>query len=420
MSERKWGTQQQQALRDVGRWLKVPIVEGDRDTQFYRLGGIAGTGKTTLAEHLAQGVSGPVYFAAYTGKAASVLAKAVARSGFHDVSTLHKLMYVPSNRSRQKRRDLEDAKQELLKQKPVPARLLADIENAIKAEEEALARPFFDLNPESPLKDAALCIVDEYSMIDLIMGNDMRKFPCKWLCLGDPGQLPPVAGRPFFTGKPETFLTEIHRQAKNNPIIRMASAVRDGEFLRPGDYHDPTGECPSSSVIRMRDLGKDGLKELALAAEQILVGKNPTRKSINNRMRQLLERTSELPQTGDRLMCLRNNHEAGLLNGQMFTALDDARLDDGDLFLSVRGDDDGTEFWDVNSHIDYFKGLEPAGYDMPKANAFDYGYAMTVHKSQGSQWNNILLLHEWRGNNPVEWYYTGLTRAAQRVDVVLM
>ena len=54
----------------------------------------------------------------------------------------------------------------------------------------------------------------------------------------------------------------------------------------------------------------------------------------------------------------------------------------------------------------------------PQALVMTYGYAMTVHKSQGSQWDSVVVLDDWTGSNYKEWLYTGLTRAAKRVTLV--
>src|SRR5690606_13516597 len=161
-----WSPQQQTALDRVGRWLKT------RDKSVFQLAGYTGTGKTTLAKHLAATVDGPVYFAAYTGKAAHVLMKA----GATNVSTIHQLIYTPKDKSQQRLKDLEKERAQLLTHKPIPEALLEKVEKAIREEKANLARPMFQLNTESPLLGAALLVVDEYSMIDEQMGKDLLSF----------------------------------------------------------------------------------------------------------------------------------------------------------------------------------------------------------------------------------------------------
>lgn len=396
-----WSHQQRTALDRVGRWLKA------KDKPVFQLAGFAGTGKTTLAKHLASTVNGPVYFAAYTGKAAHVLSK----SGATNVSTIHKLIYTPKGKSQQRLKDLEAERAKLLTHKPVPTTMLEKVEAAIQAEKINLARPMFQLNSESPLLGAALLVVDEYSMIDTQMGEDLLSFGCPILALGDPGQLPPVQGTSFFSDKPDILLTEIHRQARDNPIIWMSQEVREGRVLRPGSYG-------SSRVVPYQQLPRDELRSVVLSTDQLLVGRNATRILSNRRARELLGRTNALPQAGDKLVCLRNNHEVGLLNGQLWKARADS-IFDGDYVLLDIESEEGTKV-DISAHPHYFHGNKPEYWERKDAEEFDYGYALTVHKSQGSQWNNVLLFDEWFGKDRRQWLYTAITRAAERIDVVMM
>lgn len=395
-----WSPQQENALDRVGRWLQ------ERDKQTFQLAGYAGTGKTTLAKHLAEAVSGRVYFAAYTGKAAHVLTK----SGAPNVSTIHKLIYTRKDKSQQRLKALEAERAELLTHKPVPETLITKLDAAIAAERNNLARPAFNLNMESPLINAALVVIDEYSMVDEQMGADLLSFGCPVLALGDPGQLPPVRGASFFKDRPDILLTEIHRQAKDNPIIWMSQQVREGRDLAPGRYGESTVEAYGRA--------KPTLAEKVLSTDQLLVGRNATRLSSNTRARQLLGHQNPLPEAGDKLVCLRNNHEAGLLNGQIWRTTGPATFDGAYVFMEVEGDD-GARL-EVSAHADYFHGKQPDYWTRKDAEEFDYGYALTVHKSQGSQWNNVLLLDEWYGQDRRQWLYTAITRAAERIDVIQM
>src|SRR5258708_25402910 len=128
------------------------------------------------------------------------------------------------------------------------------------------------------------------------------------LVLGDPAQLPPVAGGGFFTdAEPDVMLTEVHRQATDDPIIRLSMIVREGGALVEGAYG-------ASRVI-----GRDEVEqEEVILADQILVGRNVTPPSYNARIRQLLRRGSEMPVAGDKLVCLRNARKRGLLNGSLW------------------------------------------------------------------------------------------------------
>ena len=246
----EWSSQQESALRLAERWRRV------RSSPYFMLAGYAGTGKTTLARHLAAGAGGQVFFAAYTGKAAHVLRK----TGIEGASTIHKLIYLPREKSEEKLRDLE---RDLAACGEGHPRKAVRLRSEIAAELENLRRPDFTLNTDSPLRGAALVVVDEYSMVDQQTGRDLLSFGCPVLALGDPGQLPPVRGTQFFSGEPDVVLTQVHRQAEGSPIIRMSRDVREGRALVPGKYG-------SSSVLRRSQVSGPQLAEMMLGADQNL------------------------------------------------------------------------------------------------------------------------------------------------------
>ena len=311
-----WSPQQDAALKAVADWLR----RGDRPV--FRLFGYAGTGKTTLAKHIAENVDGEVAFGAYTGKAALVL----RTKGCTEASTIHSMIY----RSRE------------------------SDENG----------PQFVLNRQSPASKADLIIIDECSMVDEELGRDLLSFGQPVLVLGDPAQLPPVKGGGFFTdGEPDVMLTEVHRQAKDNPIIHLSMQVREGGRLEPGTY----GE---SRIIRRREIDAN----VVMAADQVLVGLNKTRRLYNTRLRELNGYRDPMPAAGEKLVCLRN----------------------------------GTE--------------EEVPFVLRKeSDEFTYGYALTVHKAQGSQWDDLVLFDESYAfrEHRSRWLYTALTRAAEKVTVVV-
>lgn len=406
MSTLELSPQQKKAHTMVRRWLDMP--KADRAPVF-RLDGYAGTGKSTIALDCVAGVEGNVPFATFTGKAASVL----ARKGVPNVSTIHKLIYKPKDKSQARLKELEKERAVMQKRDPVPQVLLDKIEAAIEQEQENLKRPMFALNTEdSPLMSAALLVIDEHSMIDTYMRDDLLSFKVPMLLLGDPGQLPPVKGQSGFAGEPDMLLTEIHRQAKDSPIIQLATEVREGRALRPGQY----GNC---EVVRYHDLAPNQLADWVMQADQLLVGRNATRQSSNARFRELHGRDKWWPLKGDKLVCLRNNHEAGFLNGTTWTCTQDAHeADEKTLLLYLQADEGMTT--ECLAHDAYFQGRTPPPYEIKDAECFDYGGALTVHKSQGSQWDDVLLLDEWFSQNRREWLYTGITRAAKRIRIVQM
>jgi exodeoxyribonuclease-5 len=391
----EFSPQQEAALRSVHDWLQ------GSDRQVFRLFGYAGTGKTTLARHFAEGIDGPVYFAAFTGKAAHVLHE----KGCPNATTLHKLIYLPRDKSKLKLERLKELLEALEEDDPRRAELKVKI-----AEEESnLKRPAFTLNVDSQISEAALLVVDEVSMVDEQMGLDLLSFGCKVLVLGDPAQLPPVRGTGFFINDdPDFLLTEIHRQARDNPIIHLATQIRNQELPALGNY----GES------RVRK-GMDAA--LALGCDQLLVGKNITRSKFNNRIRTLLGITEPLPVKDDRLVCLRNNHELGLLNGAMWEVLEVPDRSEPIMLVSLCPEGgDGANPLPVFAHTQYFLGGEPEWWTVKDAECFDYGYALTCHKSQGSQFDHVVVYDESSvfRQDKWKWLYTAVTRATIRVDLV--
>ena len=254
----KWTGQQQQALKAVSAWLKDPA-----GPQVFRLFGWAGTGKSTLARHLAGDLKS-VHYAAFTGKAALVMRK----RGCKGASTIHSLIYS----------------------------LVSDKDG----------EPRFALDPRSAGADADLIIIDEVWMVDQDLARDLLSFGAKVLVLGDPFQLPPVKGAGYFIrDEPDIMLREIHRQARDNPIVRLSLDIREGRTLEYGRYGQ-------SRVIARSDVDQDEVQE----ADQVLVGRNKTRLNYNNRLRQLKNLPHQSPVAGEKLVCLRNNKAKKLQIGR--------------------------------------------------------------------------------------------------------
>ena len=361
-----WTPQQEAALKSIATWLKRG------EPQLFRLFGYAGTGKTTLAKTIAVDADGDVAFAAFTGKAALVMRS----RGCDGAATIHSLIYRPR--------------------------------------ETETEEPSFVLNEDSAVTKSSLVIVDECSMVDADLGRDLLSFGKPVLVLGDPAQLPPVKGGGFFTdGAPDVMLTEVHRQAADNPIIKMSMLVREGGRLALGAY----GE---SQVIERGGIDSS----MVTAADQLLVGLNRTRRSYNKRMRELFGRDDVFPGPGDKLVCLRNDKTKGLLNGGIWFVKTLAKTRKKKLALNVVPEEDlARKPLRIGVLPEFFQGLEDGL--SPKirrdSDEFDYGYALTVHKAQGSQWNTVVLFDEsfaFREHRN-RWLYTGITRAAKQLTIVV-
>lgn len=399
-----WSPQQDEALRRVSDWHRA----GDRSRPCFVLSGYAGTGKSTLVRAFCEDVPGLVYVATYTGKAASVLRK----MGTKNASTIHRLIYEPHDKSDEALRGLLAARNRVAASSTAAehkASQLAHLDKLVRVERENLRRPDFSLNTGSPLWDASLLVVDEYSMVSRELGHDLLSFGCPILAIGDPGQLPPVEGKCFFD-KSDYVLTEVRRQALDNPIIRLSKDVREGKRLVPGTYG-------SSRVVVESKMRDDDLVAAFKGCDQLLVGTNASRRKYNKHYRQVYGRAGVTPVVGDKLVCLRNNHEEGLLNGTTWTV---ERVGASGRYLTFNLEGDAGERVSCRSHREHFagRGDEIPQWERKEANEFDYGYALTVHKAQGSQWEKVLLVDEWHGEDRAKWLYTAVTRASVSVTVL--
>jgi exodeoxyribonuclease V len=360
-----WSPQQEAALKSVSLWLKRG------EPQVFRLFGYAGTGKTTLARAVADASDGDVLFGAYTGKAALVMRS----KGCKDARTIHSLIY--------------------------------------RARESDSEEPVFELNEEGAAARAALIIIDECSMVDAELGRDLLSFGKPVLVLGDPAQLPPVKGAGFFTDAvPDAMLTEVHRQAADNPIIKLSMLIRTGGRLGLGKF----GE---SRVVQ-----RDAIDaESVTGADQILVGLNRTRRAYNKRLRDLFGRLGTFPEPGDKLVCLKNNRKKGLLNGSLWTVNTASAVRRKKLRLSVVPEEDShRKPLRIGVLPAFFDSDDDIPYELRRdSDEFDYGYALTVHKAQGSQWDKVVLFDESGAfrEHRNRWLYTGITRAAERLTIVL-
>jgi len=415
-----WSPQQEVALAACSEWLRAGYKE---DRPLYYIAGFAGVGKTTIAKELAESAGGFALFAAYTGKAAYVLRS----KGCVDATTIHSLIYKPAGES--KSDALREVEMELEKIKFDPPedenQAKRIIEQLTKVRDNLLLnerrKPMFSLNMDSALSDADVLIVDECSMVDDIMGNDLLSFRVPIIVLGDPMQLPPVGAGGFLTNrKPDQLLTEIHRHAKGSGILRLATDVRmTGGYSRlPGHYGD---DC----LVKHRSEFQD-LQKRVLDADQILVGKNATRHSHNARYRELTDRTDVMPMPGDKVVCLRNDHKIGLLNGSLWRVHEAAHdADEMTASMTISSEEDGAKGLYVSAWTHHFLGREEElrlkKYNRRDYSEFDYGYALTVHKSQGSQWDDVVLFDESYAfrQDAQRWLYTGITRAAKSLSVVL-
>lgn len=388
---------QQLAQDEFLKWFKV----NENTPNIFRVFGYAGTGKTTATKAIVSKVEETfkmsVMYGAYTGKATLVMGKnGMPASTIH--STIYKVLTPDKNVVNLLRKQMKDAED-----KNEKAALGKQLEKA-----EAIG---FELNEDSKLADAGLYVLDECSMVNDEILRDIQSFEVPLLVLGDPGQLPPIDGTgALVRDKPNVFLDEIMRQALDNPIIKMSILARGGARI-------PLGDMGKARHVSQRSLTSAEM----LQADQILVGKNNTRLALNKRMRDLHGRAGRYPIPGDKLICLRNNKELGLFNGLNATVI--RVLDEYATTIQYELLDELGKTITCKILRCYFDEYYTPGvikelkwWDLQEGQAFDFGYAITVHKSQGSQWDNVVLFDDnffvWDKPQRAKWLYTAITRAA--------
>lgn len=242
--------QQKDAMRTVIKRL-------DNSEKITTIAGYAGSGKTTLISYIIEEMNlmSNTVFISYTGRASLVL-----RDRGLPATTIHKLIYETKVNKRTK---------------------------------EITFHKKYKLEPH-----IKLIVIDEISMVPERLLKDLAGYGIPVIGLGDPFQLPPVEGEDNgLLNNPHSFLYEIHRQAKDSEIINLSMRIRNGEILKPFRGNNV-------AVIK-----KDILKvESMQAADQIICGKNSTRRNINNYFREeILKRKSQYPVKGDKLVCTKND-----------------------------------------------------------------------------------------------------------------
>ena len=382
--------------------LQLVLNKYRNNEKFAIISGYSGTGKSTLVKFIIEALADygidpeeDVCFATFTGKAAQVLLK----KGNKNVLTLHKLLY------------------------------------------ESVPKPdgtFFRI--KKSCLEYKIIVVDEVSMAPREMMELLFTHDVFIICLGDPFQLPPV-DKDQDNGllyNPDVFLDEIMRQALDSEIIRLSMAIRHHESI---PY-----EHGSEVIVLPKEQLNTGM---LLWADQILVGTNATRIAINNQMRALKGR-GDRPEPGDKLICLRNyweclaRNEDPLVNGtigyinNMYETfhkipqwaggktlqvtvgefISDSNAYFGELQMDTQQILTGERCLDRKTIYKLSKNIRTMGL-VPME--FTYAYAITTHKSQGSQWPNILVLEErfpFDKEEHARWLYTACTRAEERLVLV--
>ena len=382
--------------------LKIAVDRFKDNEKYTTISGFAGTGKSTLVKFIIDALDvdpSKVVYAAYTGKAAEVLRK----KGNPNAMTLHKLLY-----------------------------------DSIPRQGGGFIRI-----PKKQL-DYSIVVVDEVSMVPKTMVDMLLAHKIYILFLGDPFQLPQIDKNETHTllDNPHIFLDQVMRQAAESEIIQLTMKIRAEEDI-------PFSKGNEAIVIPRRELVTGHLTW----ADQIICATNASRISLNNQMREILG-YSGLPQDGERMICLRNYWEdfsedgsSSLVNGmtgiiknpfesfrmapryvkmknhKMDVVQGEFISDDGKAFNSVEMDKGmiTTGEFSLDWRETYALGQlkNKIGDIVPRE--FTFGYAITCHKSQGSEWDKVLVIEErfpFDKKEHARWLYTACTRAAEKLVLV--
>lgn len=378
--------------------------------QIFVLAGYAGTGKTTLLKHAVNEALGLISdesaaFVTPTGKAATVLIRAGIAA-----TTVHKLIYQSIT----------------LKETVVLNGKTITVEKLSFRRRESID------------KRIKLIVLDEASMVSDEIIEDLANFGVKLLLCGDTAQLSPVEGLSSCLQSPDYTLKTIVRQQINNPIIRLSEAARSNEYIPYGKYGN------SVAVIPEKNFYGERRKNSLLKADQIICGTNRTRIKINDEIRSYRGMKS-LPQTGDKLICTQNNWETfidsemrfNLVNGIIGT-VQDPFYDVGKAigFMQFKPDFlngfcpeaipfDAGIFIDGKYRYkrgDYFEKSDETGEPVGAftLNRFEYGYCISCHKAQGSEFDDAIVFDESYAfkEDKSRWLYTAITRAKKRLILV--
>ncbi|MBI4063439.1 MAG: AAA family ATPase [Elusimicrobia bacterium] len=353
-----------------------------RSKQVLTMGGYAGTGKTTvIAETIKRLSKRPrIAFCCYTGKASDILREKLIKAGAIKTSdycgTIHGLIYEKIGED-----EGDDGKTEILWRK----------KDSLKAD---------------------FLVVDEASMVSKEVWNDLASYRVPILAVGDHGQLPPVGDKYNLMENPNVRLETIHRQAdEESPIIKLSLMARETGQIPVGEYGPSVIKTQDKEVPwRMKPLDKI----------MFLCGRNKTRVSLNAQIRSRLSLHSPEPAVGDRVICLRNAKRYKVFNG-MLGSINSIKVS-GQHWYRARIKMDSDVLFKGSIAQAQFGQESTLEYQEGQGCLFDWGYALTVHKAQGSESAQVVLFEErffqmdddqWR-----RWLYTGVTRASQELVII--
>lgn len=369
--------EQDRVLQSVADWFEYSGADGLPYDPSLTLGGYAGTGKTTVTAALHRNLPDVnIAFCSFTGKAVRVLTnKLIELEGFGgkaSISTIHSLIYhydALNNRF-----------------------VLAD----------KLRTP------------ADLIVVDEASMVQRQVWEDLLSFDVPIFAIGDHGQLPPIDDSFNLMANPQLRLETIHRQAEDSAIIRMATLARKSIKI-------PYGSHDGDSRVR-RLTHSEFMQEGFVWDDDLLLLCATNRRRVG--LNKLIRITRDMhgnPQAGDRVICLKNNRQRGIYNGMTGEILSYEIQQQHPEFaeLVVQLNDEDRKYKGIVLCEQFGAPKSMASDRKIKADLWDFGYALTVHKAQGSQAKRVIVMQEtWPKEDRARWLYTAITRATDELTIV--
>lgn len=337
------------------------VISGIDKHPYQTVGGLAGVGKTTILNTIAK--AKPNFaFCAYTGKAANRMRV----KGIKSASTIHNYIYRP----------WKDEK-----------------DNTI-----------WSLASVSELKREGLegFAIDESSMVGQEIHKDLLSFGLPIIYVGDHGQLEPIGGTKFnLMANPMYKLETIHRNA--GEIAYFAQHLRNGGIANKFKGTSKV-QIVKDSAVKTRHLS---------STDQVIAAFNKTRVRINQRVREDKGIHHGYIAIGEKVMCLRNNRKERLFNGMQGIVTKIRPSDKEDKFF-FDFESNGELFEKVQYDPDQF-GKETNDFNFSQsANPFDYAYAITAHKSQGDEWNNVIVYEQMCDKwDHKRWAYTAASRAKE-------
>lgn len=278
-----------------------------------------------------------------------------------------------------------------------------------------------DFIPKVELQNIELIIIDEAYMVPFELKKDIEAFGIKIIACGDWNQLPPINSKPaYLTDRNIHLLTKTMRQAENSNIVKLAYNVLNGYPISNGYYGDVL-------VIDEEEL----TDQMILSSDVVICSKNLTREYYNNKIRKIYGYCNKLPEYGERVICRSNNKyevvdDINLANGLIGTVTNfpDVSGFDGKTFeLSFKPDLLSNSF-NIKASYKYFiaphQQKEKLKYDKYlEGEKFEFGYCITSHLSQGSQFDSVIVVEEpMMGNINNRLSYVAITRAKKRLIYV--